>query len=141
VTFPVRRLAIIAVVAMVLGIGIGYVRQQSSAADRRNDEVSFELLEPLAPAICQMQTQLQANNKAGAFNTFWQDVHIGMHYLVSKLSDVDRGASADLQVAKAHVEKDLGTLAPSLEESTRQLEAALRPALIAIGAPEPQPCQ
>ena len=138
-TFPTRRLALLAIIGLLVGGSFGFWRtsQNRSASD---DQVPGTYLDQVMPGLCAMEAQLAAGNKFDASNTFWDEVHLPAHALAAALLTSHRAAAGDFQRAKMVVESQLSTLAPGLPQAVQVLEVATRRALLLADRPAPLPC-
>ena len=138
-TFPARRLALLAIIGLLVGGSFGFWRtsQNRSASD---DQVPGTYLDQVMPGLCAMEAQLAAGNKFDASNTFWDEVHLPAHALAAALLTSHRAAAGDFQRAKMVVESQLSTLAPGLPQAVQVLEGATRRALLLVDRPAPLPC-
>ena len=98
------------------------------------------LIERTVPGMCTMQERLAANDRGGAFNVFYDEVHTGAHALEAALLE---DGSADLAAylrAKSRVESDLRTLSPTLQESVATFATALHSTLDLYDSSVWKPC-
>lgn len=138
-TFPVRRLALLAIVGLLVGGAFGFWRASQSRTTS-TDQVPGTYLDQVMPGLCTMEAQLASGDKFEASNTFWNDVHLPAHALAAVLLTSHRAEAGDYQRAKMAVESQLSTLAPGLAPAVHSFATATRKALLLADRPAPLPC-
>lgn len=76
-----------------------------------------------------MQRRMNNNDRSGALNVFYDEVHQGSHVLASELTKTTSPEAGSFLQAKARVEADLRTLAPTLRQNVDAFSAELHTAL------------
>ena len=105
--------AAIAVVTLVIGFGAAYVESRLGNSNDES-EALHALIERTGPGMCDMQRRLTANDRSGALNVFYDEVHQGAHALAAQLRRTGTPDAGSFLKAKFLVESDLRTLAPTL---------------------------
>ncbi len=118
----------IAVLMVVAGVGLSLFRSGSGSTNEEN-EVLHALIERTAPGMCEMQRRVNSNDRSGALNVFYDEVHQGSHVLASELTKTTSPVAGLFLQAKARVEADLRTLAPTLKQNVDAFAAELHTAL------------
>jgi hypothetical protein len=129
---PTRRVAAILLVVAVVATLIG-----AYGALRGSDDGERALLETRAqmvvPALCELQTLIDAKDWNGANRLFYDRVHQDSHILGSLVEPVDRSVYGEFLRAKGDVERDLATLSPALATSVPAFSSASRASVGAVG--------
>ena len=118
----------IAVLMVVAGVGLSLFRSRSGSTNEEN-EVLHALIERTSPGMCEMQRRVNSNDRSGALNVFYDEVHQGSHVLASELTKTTSPEAGSFLQAKARVEADLRTLAPTLKQNVDAFAAELHTAL------------
>jgi hypothetical protein len=112
----------------MIGVGVGLGRSRSSSSsDERNALHAF--IERTVPGMCEMQRRVNTNDRSGALNTFYDEVHQGSHILAAALTKTTSPEAGTFLQAKAKVEADLRTLAPTLKQHVDAFAVELHTAL------------
>ncbi len=120
--------AAIAVVMLVAGVGFAYFQSRSTTSNEEK-EALHALIERTGPGMCEMQRRVTNNDRSGALNVFYDEVHQGAHVLAAELAKTTSTEAGTFLKAKALVEGDLRTLAPSLKQDVDAFANELHTAL------------
>jgi hypothetical protein len=127
----VLMFAAIAAVMLVVGMGLAYARSRTGTSNEEK-EALHALIERTGPGMCEMQRRVNANDRSGALNVFYDEVHTGAHVLAAELAKTKSTEAGTFLKAKSLVEGDLRTLAPTLKQHVDAFAEELHTALEAF---------
>jgi hypothetical protein len=105
------------------------MRGNREAAANEETLVLSALVTRTLPGLCLMSAKLEQNDRAEAFNLFYNEVHQGAHVLGARLAAKKSPEIKSFLRAKSNVERDLRTFSPTLKESVSAFTVELRRAL------------
>lgn len=137
-----RWIAYLAIAIVGCALAATFTILNGRKTSERSDETQAldSLVDRVAPGICQMQLRLNTNDRAGAFNVYYDEVHQGVHVLASRLVKANSKETATFSKMHALVERDLRMLSPTLKQSVAAFADELHVAMESDRVGSWKPC-